>query len=104
MSGDCLHGFDAPAHGETWDCWARLLAAAHPGEYEEPPLPGEAANVLTRQARVAVYEARERAGLGLFHPGDLWRPENADGVKVAAVAANGRNGAPVRKQVLKSRV
>lgn len=74
--------------------WAELLAAVYPDEYADPPPASDAACVLTSEARVEVYRQRRRAGLGLWHDGDLWRDED---VRLGVAVGRARNGSDFQR-------
>lgn len=66
-----------------------MLAQLCPEEYAEPPAPRSPAVALTREARIAVMTARDNRGVGLYHPGDLWRrPDVAEQVGVRPDSKN----------------
>jgi hypothetical protein len=86
----CPHGCGRD-HAMTLGNWALLLRQVFPSDYAEPPPPRRGALVLSAEARVAVYAARHKAGLGLYHPADLWRHD--DDARAGVAAGRGRNGA-----------
>src|SRR5262249_51221168 len=76
-----------PAHAACVLLWAQLLRSAFPRRGYAPedydgrpsPLP---CSVLSREARVNVLAARAAAGEGLWHPDDLCRMPDVEGVAV----------------------
>jgi hypothetical protein len=95
---DCLYRFvpcehiKATKHNRSLDVWGRMLFLAYPRDYDEPSLPPEPADVMRKDARVAVMTLRRRQGRGLYHEGDTWRKEDL-ALPVAPVAHRGGNGA-----------
>jgi len=73
----CATCHDHPVPVDTW-LW--LMEQADPQGMKGPPLPAPASIPLedadgeeeARARRVALYEARRRAGYSLFHPGDAF--------------------------------
>lgn len=73
--------------------WGRLLLLLRPDDYTEPPPPAPTL-VMSREARIAVYEERASLGQTLFHTDDAARDPDPDAeLHVAPVATRGRNGA-----------
>lgn len=92
--------------------WATLLAWLYPDEYAESAPPVAAAEAERTPAIVSVYSLRlgrrcpGKRGrqeypdrVGLFHPGDSWRPENKSARRaVVSLAEKALNGREVREE------
>lgn len=85
----CAHVL-AVHHDLTLVEWAELLLFCLPRQYREPPRAAGGAMALTREARIGVYIARQRAGLSLYHPADLWRIR--DRARAGVAVRRGKNG------------
>jgi hypothetical protein len=74
---NCPHVRRQKDHDLLEGDWLDLLMLAYPGEYEEPPPPGEPARIRDQADAVEVYRRRLGRGCHLYHPDDVWRSAEA---------------------------
>jgi hypothetical protein len=96
ISPTCPHVRQITPHSLTLTQWSDLLSVSNPKGFEERPLPPVANQVLTREARIALYQHRHRRGLALFHPDDLCRRGSQ---RVSLSIQRGRNGSDTEGEV-----
>lgn len=91
----CIH-IRAANHDFSIDAWIALLLTVNRRAFALRPAPRRCSAVLSRQARVAIYQERRAAGLSLFHQADAWQGQPAsdseEELQVETLGERLRNG------------